>query len=518
MIEFRIYYECLEQAHHYIKPIVHSATIKYETEVKLVRGVRNEKQFPDGVIRAIHSLVKPDILITAVASGKETPLVLIEFMEAVTTEDHELQRLRGAVGAYLARMFYLKVSGPKISKTNFGGAPYNPYSTPRIFAEKLCYEGYIIANWETEPDNLNILKRTPGLPGCPPEIPILSDTIQKAVQAFCENLTDWFAPALQMLQVTESYKKFSAQVNLAPSLDDLLNAWSKREERKSKSPKSGSLNSLRFFVREDQIRAKIYRFSHSMNPDSGILTFISILLSDSRSVFGIYALVRSKGLELLKEDLKDFNLLQPKLNAALEKDKGGIPAWLEKEIQLHVLTKARTLNDTIDFQGVWEANRDKIMENDVVMTLAYFLDGIYLNYNGVKLQWDRYSLLGGQGGNFIELLRKRLGFDIPSIPSPLKEVVDSVNEDEVTYAIAHRVLLPNNFRVVAISYPGSQGGWPILPDEKKGKSQPRKYPDITALPPVNATSFDALINENYCGQDLRTGQGIHPGPDSYAVE
>lgn len=492
MIEFRIYYECLEQAYHYIRPIVQSAATSPETEVKLVKRVRNEKLFPVCVMRAIHSLTTPDILIAGISENKEIPLVLIEFTEAVTTEDHELQRSYGAVAAFLAKMFYVKVSGQKLSESKFGGAEYDPYSSPRIFADRLGYKGFIIADWATEPDNPNQLQRTPGLPGCPPEIPILRSTIQKAIEAFCKNPEEWFDNALRALQDTDSYIKFNARVDTAPSLAKLLREWRERERRNL------NRNKLRYFVNEDWIGVKINRFSHAMDPDRGIITFLSALFSDSQFVFGIYALVRPRSTDLLRENVTDVASMKKKLNAALEKDESdgsSIPDWLKEAIKRHA-TQAKELDMAIDFQGVWEENQDKIQDNKVVMTLAYFLDGIYLNQNGIRLFWNRYSLLGQKrGGNFIGLLKKHLGFDIIGVPPPLKETLNEVDEDEVTYAIAHRVLLPNGFRIVGISYPGSQGGWAILPERREGKAQSRKYPDIAALPP-NAANFDVLVNEN----------------------
>jgi hypothetical protein len=79
----------------------------------------------------------------------------------------------------------------------------------------------------------------------------------------------------------------------------------------------------------------------------------------------------------------------------------------------------------------------------------------------------------------------------PTVPE-----TNEVDEDEVTYAITHRVLIPNKFRIVSISYPGSQGGGAILPDPDLGKAQPREYPDIIALPPTKNSKIDVVLNES----------------------
>lgn len=486
MVEIRIYYECLEQAYHYIQPIIESANCAQT--IKLVKCAKSANNFPAGVLRAIHQLVIPDILITAVSANKEIPLVIIEFSEAAKAEDHELQKSYGAVAAYLARAFYVKVSGIKASDKEYGAAEYNPYTTPRILRDALGYDGYIFAKWPTNPENSTELLRSPNFSACPPEMPILRDTIRSAVTAACKDPEGWYESAFEVLRQTESYAQFDRQVSAATSLDTLLADWQARVAR-NKDP-----NKLRYFVRDGWVGAKINRFSHAMDPDRGILIFLSLLFSDTHDIFGIYALVRPKAKSLLKGNLENLDSQKKKLHAALSKDRGGLPLWLQAELEKYA-QRATRLDARINFQRVWEKHREKIDKNRVVATLAYFLDGMYLNHNGIKLYWNRYALLGGRKGNFASLIRTRLGFAANAMPTPVTEVIDGVNEDEVTYAIAHRVLIPNGFRILSISYPGAQGSFAVLPEPGKGLSQSRMYPDVVAVPP-DRSSFDALIDEN----------------------
>lgn len=232
-----------------------------------------------------------------------------------------------------------------------------------------------------------------------------------------------------------------------------------------------------------------------MDPDRGILTFISFVFSDSFNIYGIYALVRPRGGDILKENMTSLSKLKLKLKEALLKDEGGIPKWFSAELT-KVINQAKTLNDVIDFQTVWEKHFSKITDNKVVLTLAFFLDSLLLNYNGIRLKWDRKKLLGNKEGNIIELLKTFFGFSTYTSPSRIRLVETTVDEDEVTYAIAHRVLIPNNFRIVSISYPGSQGGGAILPNPSLGKAQPREYPDIIAMPPSSYKKNNVIINES----------------------
>jgi hypothetical protein len=265
-----------------------------------------------------------------------------------------------------------------------------------------------------------------------------------------------------------------------------LEAWKGRRD--------SNLNKLRYFVKDDSVAAKINRFSHAMDPDRGILTFISFLFSETNQVFGIYALVRPRGNELMQQDLTTLDEMRGKLATALEMDKGGIPDWLIDELT-KVAAVAKSLNETVDFQPVWEKYKKQITENKVVMTLAYFLDGIYLNHNGICLKWDKRKLVNSTSKNFLPAFSKHFGFSTYTVPTPIIEVANEVDEDEVTYTIVHKVLIPNDFQIVSVSYPGSQGGGAVLPNPELGKAQPREYPDVIALPPANST-IDVVLNES----------------------
>jgi len=262
-------------------------------------------------------MTTPDVLITGVADDKEYPLILIEFTEAVTTEDHELQRTYGAVAAYLSGAYYLKIAGEKYSEKEFGGAKYNPYSTPKIFIDEVGYEGYIIADWKTKEGNEYTLQRNANYPSCPPDIAILTATLENAVSAFVQSEKDWFWRSLTRLKQEKAYQEFRTKVDDASGAKELLETWENRND--------SNLNKLRYFVKPDSVAAKINRFSHAMDPDRGILTFTSFLFSETRQVFGIYALVRPRGNDLMKQDLTTFDEMLDKLVTALEMDKGGIP-------------------------------------------------------------------------------------------------------------------------------------------------------------------------------------------------
>jgi hypothetical protein len=476
----------LEQAGNYIKPIVEQVVDTKAVNIVLVKRPKTAKELNNGSIAAIQTMTTPDILITGIANGKEYPLVLIEFTEAVTTEDHELQRTYGAVAAYLSGAYYLKLAGEKYSEKEFGGAQYNPFSTPKIFIDEVGYEGYIIAEWKTEKGNKYTLQHNSKYPSCPPDIAILTATLQSTVSAFVTSEKDWFKRSLAELKQNKSYQTYRRQVDSATGANDLLEAWKDRRD--------SNLNKLRYFVKDNFVAAKINRFSHAMDPDRGILTFISFLFSGTNQVFGIYALVRPRGNKLMQQNLTTLDEMHNKLATALKIDKKGIPDWLIDELT-RAAAKAKSLNDTIDFQPIWEKYKTQITDNKVVMTLAYFLDGIYLNHNGICLKWDKRKLVNSTNKNFLPAFSTYFGFSDYTKSTPIIEVVNEVDEDEVTYTIVHKVLIPNGFQIVSVSYPGSQGGDAVLPNPELGKAQSREYLDVIALPPIHS-NIDVVLNES----------------------
>lgn len=483
MDEIRIYYECLEQARHFVAPMVENAlrAVPKDCRIRFVRRASPAEAEKSGntCLRAIHSLITPDALLTGVAGGREYPLVLFEFSEAVLTEDHELQKTYGACAAWLADMFYVKISGAKQSAREFGGAKYNPYSTPRIMGDNLGFDGCIYAEWPTHGTDAYNLQTGKRYLSCPPDIALAGETVSAAIAAFGDKPQGWFERSQLTLAKTSAHQLFRAKTDKAPGAEGILSEWARR----SASNPARS----RFFVGGKKLSAKINRFSHAMDPDRGVLTFMSMVFSGTHKIFGVYALERQHSLRGSARTIGD---IKKRLRIAAEKD--GLPAWLRK--LFFAKADKAAMEDEIDCQDAWDEHHDQIRGNKVIKTLAYFLDGLRLNHNGPLFVWDRSRLLGRQKGESLaDAMRRRLDFSGSYNPVSVTQVAGEMNEDEVTYALVHCVLLPSEFRLLAVSYPGAQGGTPVLPEPRKGKSQPREYLDVMAeIPGGNGV----LLNES----------------------
>ena len=230
------------------------------------------------------------------------------------------------------------------------------------------------------------MKRNKEFPACPPDIELLKDSIFCVIDAFINHSTKWYDVSLKNLALKKSYKSFQEKVKKATGSKTLLEIWMQRDIRQSNK------NRVRFFVTDKSISVKINRFSHAMDPDRGILTFISFLFSNTHQIYANYSLVRQRSKGILKADVKDIKNLKAKVNTAIEKDKGGVPKWFSDGI-LDIIKDATLQEEEIDIQSFWEKNKDKITQNKGVMTIAYFSDALFLNHNGIKLYWDRNKLI-----------------------------------------------------------------------------------------------------------------------------
>jgi hypothetical protein len=472
-MEIRVYYESLEQGFDYLLPIV----APFGDDVKLVKKIQKECSHLSGVMKALHSMVAPDALVTAVVGEHEIPLVIIEFTEAVKAEDHELQRSYGAIAGFWGNLYYVKISGHKESTGVFGAAEYNPYTTPKMLHEEYGYEGFVIAEWETLPDNPQKLQHSQNLFSCPPKIPILDDTIKSAIEAVKENPNDWLSRALPQLKKKESFRQFAARRDESPTMEDLLAVWQKRKKQ-------------RYFVTEEYAGCKINRFGHAMDPDRGILMLISTLLSRTHKIYGEYAVVRPRH-KTLNTTIETLDQLKEQFPKVIKFDL--MPKWFQKMMN-DIVSDLASHDEVRDIHADLQ-NHAGERWGTVVRTLTYFCDGIFLGKGGPLLTWRREEFLGGElDSKFHETARRFLGFDQPSPPTPLAEVTNIVDEDEVTYILAHRILIPSGFEIVSISYPGAQGGTAVLPDVGEGKRQRRIYVDLIACSPDE--SRRVLLNES----------------------
>ena len=148
--EIRIYYESLEQGANYIKPLIDKSLGNKKVKVNLI-NLKGSYKYYSRNIAPIIFWKDPDILLTAVFDGIEYPIVLLEFSNAVFTEDHELQRFDGLVAAAENNCIYAKISPlTKQSASAHGGNINFDYIGPFSLIHKKFQKRFYHFDWECD--------------------------------------------------------------------------------------------------------------------------------------------------------------------------------------------------------------------------------------------------------------------------------------------------------------------------------------------------------------------------------
>jgi len=487
-MEVRIYFECLEQAQNFIKPLIEKGLKDGQAKniaIKLIRKPANISLSELGSIRAIYSLTTPDFLITLVSDKKEIPLILGEFSEAVITEDHELQRAIGAAAASMSGAIYLKITGEKESERSHGGIiNFDPLTVAKILNERMSYKGFIMGTWPCVKGRPAVLIRDPSNLSCPPigSIAIAEKTLiytGEIISKDGKNIRDSFdfsSKILNKLSKEKEYLDLIKRIDNAAGLEDLINEWQRRATRRHP----------RIDVGPDKIVIKLNRFSHAADPDRGIIIFASIFTGKDK-VKARYLIKRNAAADVKKlfsnfkeqaqEEGLDENLIYALINSNLQ--------------------AKHTYNATDSIkQKLGDINKNKVVD-----CILEFCDGIILHDSNDTIQaeilWDRKKLFNINSPSLLSSLAKTRGFKEPGRPLDITRIEDDeINEDEVTYIVVHRVLQPNNFKLVSVSYPGAQGDAAILPERERGRAQPRMYIDVIAWLPQNSRESDLALEES----------------------
>jgi len=487
-MEIRIYFECLEQAQNFIKSLIEKGLNDEQAKnipIKLVRKPRNISLSELSSIRAIYSLTTPDFLITLVSNKKEIPLILGEFSEAVITEDHELQRAIGAAAASMSGAIYLKIAGEKKSERSHGGiTDFNPLTVAKILNEKLGYQGFIMGTWPCVKGRPTVLIRDPNNLSCPPigSIPIAEKTLMYTGEIISKegnrirDSFDFSSKILKKLSKEREYLNLIKKIDDAAGLEDLIKEWQRRATRIHP----------RIKVFSDEIIVKLNRFSHAADPDRGIIIFASLFTG--------------------KEKVKVRYLIKKNADADVQKlfrnfEEQAKEEGLDKNLISALINSNHQRNHTYEATHSIKNRTARMRKNKVVDCILEFCDGIILHDKNDTIQaeitWDRKNLFNIDSVSLISSLAETKGFKKPGKPLNVFKVKDfEINEDEVTYIVVHRVLQPNNFKLVSVSYPGAQGDAAILPEREKGRAQRRMYIDVIAWLPQHSDESDIALEES----------------------
>lgn len=451
--EIRIYYESYEQANHFIKPIVQKVSNKID--IKLIYLSKSSGYNKESLVSRILKFKNPDIMITYVQNDEEIPVFVIEFSEAVTTEDHELQRFDGYLGAVAGKCFYIKISPFKSSQSQHGGNTgfdtFEPYA--------LIYKNFKIPSFHIEwPLETEIyVQRNSEYFSCPPTIKDLNSLISDTIRYVLSNYESIKTNGLTAAILPELKKK-----------NKYVNEWLKKLKDHSFQDNNESFDSsrLKWLKKEKSFLFKFNRMGHAMDPERGMIWYYKYRYGHpiiSRIIFP-----STGDIVFKKNKLKTkYDYLKAFIDGTgLDKDK-KFTEFLKKN---KILVSSRLMSNKIDISDFLSANIDNLNKQ----LFAIFSNSVKFKIQDNKEE-DKIVLTWRNNFN---LLNKKSNYKATYIKER-----DYIEEDDVTYIVAHQVLKKNGFKILSLSYPGAQGDRAILPEAGSGRGQSRKYIDIVACYP-----------------------------------
>jgi len=466
--EIRIYYESIEQGTNYIKPILENSLRKNKlnVDVKLIRLKRNYSYYSQKVAPIIF-WKDPDILITSVIDDVEYPLLLIEFSNAVFTEDHELQRFDGLVASAENNCIYVKISPiSKVSQSEHGGNVNFDYIGP--FSLILKKFGKLFYHFDWKCNDKGIV-----------EVDETYLSIPKEIKEF--NLL------IELLIKFLSTKDFEKEKWITDFEKEVLNIKFFKEWKNTlmnfSLPEISSLNSSRteWISEQEEFILKLNRFGHAMDPERGMLAYYGTLYNKT-----ISKMMFSESNNAWYKDIPKENEIKSYITT------NGLKKGYDF---LYCFMLGSGLYNNKDFQRIvteCKSNKDEVLKIDITDFLnsnylqlnkamrTIFKNSIYFivvdknNNQRLKLVWNNfnknedYSILPQK-----TLIRDRTYFD----------------EDDVTYITIHDVLKKNNFIILAVSYPGAQADRVVLIAPGTGRKQERRYIDIISYLPKKFTNL-----------------------------
>jgi len=475
--EIRIYYETLEQANHFIYPLVKAAVneLNKNIPIKLVKLVDKYTYYCKNIASIIFWKT-PDILISVVHETTEYPLILIEFSTAVFTKDHELQRFDGLVAAVKNNAIFVKIS-PTVKKSPYehGGEVKFNYLIPFSLIYKKYGKVFFHFEWKCNEEKTQVIHNSQ-YPSCPHRIVEFEELIKNVIQhIISEGYNDKWAENIIDILVQEPYFKAWVDKLKKTELPDIKSLNTSRTKYVSYDPDLGS----------EALILKINRFGHAMDPERGMLVYYSTLASLSnigvvtKMVFDENNDAWFKGISKERE-IKNYI-----------ESKGLIKAC----DYLHIFALGTGLYSNEDFKKILK-EAEESSNYKYIIDITEFIENNFNKLNKPLKTIFSYSSIfaieDAYGNRRVILkwgkIRTSDSFDTFPEITPLRERA-TLDEDDVTYISVHNVLKPNNYRIVSVSYPGAQGDKPILFKEERGRKRQRKYIDIICYLPKKCTNL-----------------------------
>ena len=262
--EIRIYYEVIEQGTNFIKPIIESSLKKadIDIDIKLIKLIGSTSYYSKRLAPIIF-WKNPDILISAVINSVEYPLLVIEFSNAVFTEDHELQRFDGLIATAKNECIYTKISPlHKESPSKHGGNVHFNYVEPFSLIYRKFGKLFYHFDWPCNKQGIvDVDKKYLSVPKKINEFDLLIEAIITSIKNIGVRDNAWIANVEKLLENNPFFKKWKKQVSTSEITDVSLLKTSRTE----------------WLTKQKELILKLNRFGHSMDPERGMLSYYGTL-------------------------------------------------------------------------------------------------------------------------------------------------------------------------------------------------------------------------------------------------
>lgn len=480
--EIRIYYECYEQAKHFILPAINETLPNTPFKLIALHSIGFHRYAYGNLLQNIFKFKVPDILLSVKIRNVEIPILLIEFSTAVLTEDHELQRFDGYLGAVAGNCYYVKISTFKESVSEHGGK--TDLNIIEYFALILQHFGILSFHFEWPLKTKTLLQRDEIFLSCPPPI--------KNFNKLVKNILSTISKKANVINSSKDLIKCtnSEILNL-----DFVKEWKQALERCKLSPIYTKYNSSRISWQQghkdfnNHLLFKFNRMGHAMDPERGLIWYHKYRHNKKIVSRIIFPSTGDKIFEKIKLR-NNFDYLKAFMIGSGLNKKGYFKKFL---ISKGYLKNNKLTNNLIDITEFLK-NHFFILNKPLFSIFANseaFLIQDKNENTRITLKWfykiDPFKVSDG-------------------LRSSLLKIRDELNEDDVTYVVVHKVLRPNGFKIVNISYPGAQSDYAILPESGTGRTQKREFMDIIATLPekyIDLTESKGKFNSRDVSKDIQ---------------
>jgi hypothetical protein len=473
-MEIRVYYESLEQAEFYIKPIVEKSlkdndihTYKIKLIEKVQQSYKSNKTLSKKYAKKISEILiqkNPDVIISVVKNDIEIPLIIMEFSTAVFTKDHELQRTDNFNVALSSGAVYIKISPIYKNSGSHGGDTSYQYLEPYSLFYKKFNELSFHINWEVDKNNEAIVEKHSKYKSIPNDTSEISELIKIIFQTYTDNkdVENWKNGFNHKIKSNSIFGKWYKSIKNLILYEDI---------KSINTTRMYWTNENKIINRNNVFTLKLNRLGHAMDPERGMLNYYGTFFKNDKNVFIAKLLFDTSNQSWYKDT--------PKENTIRELIKDG---FKNKSQLAEAMCLGLSLPNFSDLKKIIDNSKDILIDitkyiNQNIFTfntsfrniiknsdIIYITDGkdydIYLTWNSnCYVEYSHYHCPN------VTILTER----------------DTLNEDDVTFSTIHHFFNENNIKTISVSYPGAQSDMPILPQPKRGRKQQRVYIDAIGI-------------------------------------